>query len=144
MFSSDLWPASGSARGSGPRKHLQMFMWWLTLRWCFLLQEAEIAVGGRCCRCAPELRCGPVRVTRSLTSPVYLVTTTPHYGESWPFVFLSQLPPSNSFYLNSCLNIADWCIHMRNLCYFSLFPGSEIHWFHKNDGCCLELFLIGC
>lgn len=46
------------------------------------LQETEIAVGGQCCRCAQELRCGQVRAARSVISPVYWATTTPRYGKS--------------------------------------------------------------
>lgn len=48
----------------------------------WLFQETEIAVGGRCCRCAPEHRCGQVTVVQSVTSPVYWATTTPHWGKS--------------------------------------------------------------
>lgn len=48
----------------------------------FLFQETKIAVGGQCCRCARELRCGPVRAARSMTSPVYWVTTIPRCGKS--------------------------------------------------------------
>lgn len=55
---------------------------WVSESWpphCLpLFQEVEIAVGGRCCRCAPELRCGAARAARSLTSPDCWATTTTH------------------------------------------------------------------
>lgn len=70
-----------------------------------LLQETEIAVGGQCCRCAPELRCGLVRVARSMTSPVYWATITPRYGKLRILRFLRITPvtftpvPYRAFYV---------------------------------------------
>lgn len=62
--------------------------WVLTPHCLPLFQEVEIAVGGCCCRCAPELRCGAARAARSLTSPDCWATTTTHCSKSRIF-----LPP---------------------------------------------------